>query len=127
MKNKTLSILKTFLGTLILSAPVLLFAQWSPGQPIVNCTNDCNWLKLVELVNRVISFLLYLATILAIFAFIYAGFQMMTAGGNESKVTEAKTLFFKVVVGLIFAYGAWILVYFILSALGVPSEFNLLT
>ena len=86
----------------------------------------CDWLDFIELINRVISFLLYLATVLAIFAFIYAGFKMMTAGGNESAAKEGREIFMKVVVGLIFAYGAWILVYFILDALKVGSGFKLI-
>jgi len=124
MNKKYLPVLRTFLLVLVMTVPVLLFAQWSPGQPIVNCTDNCDWNKLIELINRVISFLLYLATILAIFAFMYAGFLLMTSGGSESKAKEAKDIFFKVLTGLILAYGAWVLVYFIVSILGVTGQFK---
>ena len=112
----------------ILNIPLLVLAQGgepgSTGYSIVKCTGVCGWLDLIELINRVIKFLLYFATILAVFAFIYAGFLMMTAGGNASKVTEAKGIFIKVVTGLVLAYAAWIIVYFILEALNVAPKFR---
>ena len=85
----------------------------------------CNWGDLVTLVNNLITYLLTLATILAVISFVYAGFLLVTSGGNSSKVSQAKSIFGAVVIGLIFAYGAWIIVHFIFAALGGDSQFSL--
>jgi hypothetical protein len=127
MRTKLSTFLVVFGFLFLLNVPLIALGQgWSGGESIVVCKEDCGWVQLVELINRVISFLLYLVTILAVLTFMYAGFLLMTSGGSESKAKEAKDLFFKVVVGLIFAYGAWILVYFILSALQVRDGFKLI-
>ena len=124
MKNNFLSFFTVLLFTLILNIPLVAFA-WSPGQPIVPpCKNDCKWNDLIQLVDNVISFALYIATILAILSFMWAGFLMMTAQGKASQVDKARGIFFNVVFGLVFAYGAWVLVYFILQALRVQGDFR---
>lgn len=130
MRNKIFSSLFIFGFLFLLNVPLIVFAQ-NPGDAnysIVKCKGQeiCDWYDFIELINRVISFLLYMVTVLAIFAFIYAGFLMMTANGNAGKISEAKGIFYKVVVGLIFAYGAWVLVYFILDVFKVDSDFTLI-
>lgn len=135
--NKTRTIIMMMLLVFVCSIPVFSFAQlqtdkWEVGQsivgdcPVITTPNgvvvqNCGWNEFIGFINRVILFLLYLATVLAILTFMFAGFRMMTAGGNEGQVKEAKDMFGKVVVGLVFAYGAWIIVYFILTAFGVNT------
>ena len=123
MKNKIRSYIVIFSSILILNFPFFVFA-WSPGQPIVPPCDICGWNDLLQLVDNVISFALYLATVLAILSFMYAGFLMMTAQGKASQVDKAKGIFVNVVLGLVFAYGAWVLVYFILQALRVQGDFR---
>lgn len=85
----------------------------------------CGWNELITLINDVITYLLTIATILAVVSFIYAGFLLITAGGNSSKVGQAKSIFGSVVIGLIFAYGAWIIVHFLITALGGDLNLSL--
>jgi len=46
---------------------------------------------------------------------LYAGFQWMTAGGNEDKVSSAKKIISAAVVGLIIILLAWAIVNFVLK------------
>ena len=87
--------------------------------------SGCGWSDLVALVNNLINYLLTIATILAIISFVWAGFLLITAGGDSGKVGQAKSIFMNVVLGIIFAYGAWIIVHFIFAALGGSSQFSL--
>ncbi len=78
----------------------------------------------MTLINRVINFLLFYSVILATISIAYAGFLMLSSGGNSSKVEEAKSIFTKVIFGFIFAFLAWVIVHFILTTLGVTGAFN---
>lgn len=109
----------------VVCLPYVVFA--SIVQP---CGGDggsgCGWADVISLINRIITYLLTIATILAVVSFIYAGFLLITAGGNSGKVSQAKDIFGSVVIGLVLAYGAWIIVHFIFAALGGQSQFSLL-
>lgn len=96
-------------------------AQVSENQglwkPLIVCNADCNYFNLIQLAQNVISNLIFLSTIFAIAAFMYAGFLLMTSGGSSSKKDEAKKIFWNVVWGFAWILGAWIVVYTITSLL----------
>ena len=95
---------------------------------VINCGNggECGWTDLIAQVNQIITFLLYFATLLATISFIYAGFLLITSGGNTGKVEQAKEIFWNVVVGLVLAYLAWLIVHLLLATFGVSSSWSLL-
>ena len=51
-------------------------------------------------------------------SFAYAGFVMVTSGGNPSKKDEAKSMIGNAVVGLIVLLGAWLVVRTVLVIFG---------
>ncbi|MFZ2978887.1 MAG: hypothetical protein WA057_04425, partial [Candidatus Magasanikiibacteriota bacterium] len=56
------------------------------GGLIPACPNGCGFNELMQLVNNVIKFVLFaLAVPIAALMFVYAGFQMVTSGGNAHK------------------------------------------
>lgn len=78
---------------------------------------SCNFGHLIQLAQNVITALILLASFIAVIAFIYAGFILMTSGGNESKKTQAKEIFKKVFIGYLWILAAWLIVYTITSLL----------
>jgi len=78
--------------------------------PLVPCTDNCGFADLVELVRRVISFLIFLAVTFAVFGIAFAGVLYLTAGEDSGKVTRAHGIFVKVALGLAVALGAWVIV-----------------
>ena len=80
----------------------------------------------MELAQNVITALILLSSFLAVIAFIYAGFLLMTSGGNETQKTRSKDIFKKVFIGYLWILSAWIIVYTITSLLQ-NQGFNLLT
>ena len=78
---------------------------------------DCTFGHLITLAQNVINALILISTFLAVAAFAYAGFILLTSGGNESKKTQAKEVFRKVLIGYLWILGAWLLVYTITSLL----------
>lgn len=87
-------------------------------QPLIVCTNDCNFGHLITLVQNLITDLIFLSTIFATAAFAFAGFKLLTSGGSEKAAEEAKEIFKKVGWGYLWILVAWLLVYTITSLLG---------
>ncbi|MFZ3011716.1 MAG: hypothetical protein WA060_01820 [Minisyncoccia bacterium] len=103
---------------LILIIPAISLAQ--EDSRLVTCTEDCDWTDLMNLVNTIINFILYkMAIPIAAIMFAYAGFKMVTAGGEAAHArTEAKEIFTNTVIGLVLAAAAWLIIKTILSILG---------
>ncbi len=69
--------------------------------------------QIARIINIVLSFLGIIAVVLIIFA----GFQWMTAGGNEEQIKKAKGLLKNAVIGLVIILMAWSITYFIMTRL----------
>ncbi|MEK7662371.1 MAG: hypothetical protein AAB355_02680 [Patescibacteria group bacterium] len=78
----------------------------------------CNFDQLVIMAQRIIRFLILIGGSLGAVAFAYAGWLYLTSGGNPGKVTSAKDIFIKVVLGFIFMLAAWLIVSLIVNTLG---------
>jgi len=71
-----------------------------------------------ETVGRIISIMLsFVGTLFFIFIII-SGIQWMTAGGNEEKVTKARTRIIQASIGLAITVAAYFITWFISNALG---------
>lgn len=102
---------------IILIMPALSFAQGLvPDCP----AKGCGWTELMDLVNKVINFILFkMAVPIAAIMFAYAGFLLVTAGGEAAGArTKAKSIFTNAVLGLVIAVAAWLIISTILSILG---------
>ena len=99
----------------MLIAPILSLAA-----PIVPCTDDCQYGAFLTLIHNFVQFVLFkLAVPIAAIMFAYAGFLMVTAGGEAASArTKAKTIFTNAVIGLALAAGAWLIITTILTILG---------
>ena len=88
------------------------------GFDLIVCDGpDCTFSDLITLAQNVITALILISTFLAVIAFIFSGFLLLTSGGNELKKTQAKEIFRKVLIGYLWILGAWLLVYTITSLL----------
>lgn len=108
--------------------PLLSLAAWAPGDAIIpECSVDgsgvCGWrwLELITLANNLISAGIYFSVLVAVVAFIFAGFKYLTAGGNEGQIKQAHTIFRNVALGLIIVLAAWLIVHTIIIGL-VPTD-----
>lgn len=109
----------------MLIMPAISFAV---NVPLVACDNStgnpCDFNALMALVNRVIKFILFDMVIpIAAIMFAYAGFLMVSAGGEAAHArTKAKAIFTDVVIGLIIAIAAFLIVRTVLSILGYSGS-----
>lgn len=95
---------------------------------LVPCTGSsedpCTFEKLLQLVNNVIKFFIYLTIPIATIVFAYVGYTYLTSGGSSEARTKAKHAFKNVFIGLILVLGAWLIVATILDALGVAGAYR---
>ncbi|NOY35352.1 MAG: hypothetical protein GXP44_00235, partial [bacterium] len=61
--------------------------------------------------------MLSIALPLAIVALIYGGFMWITAGGNPGKIDKGRKAIEYAIYGMIFAFGAWLIVDTVLKGL----------
>lgn len=127
---------------LILIMPVLSFAQAvnptpvpTPNPGLVPCNNTpdsagiipenakCDFNQLMNLVNKVIHFILFDMVIpIAAIMFAYAGFELVTSGGSTEKRGIAKKVFLNALLGFILAIAAFLIIRTILSILGYQGS-----
>ena len=109
-------IARTVSAGAFLSIPLFATAE------IVPCDTNCGFNDLIQLATNIVNFLLYsLAMPLAAVSFAYAGFLMLTQGGNEATLTKVKSIFWYALLGLIVAFGAWAIVHFVAGVLFEPD------
>ena len=85
----------------------------------------CTLADLGCLAEKIIDFLLlYLAAPLAVISMLIGGILMITAGGNQNQLERSKSIFYNTVIGIIIAFGAWLIVNLILQNLLDPDSFK---
>lgn len=97
--------------------PALVMAQDSGLIPCGYGDNPCDTGDVATFVNKLISFLITMLGTIAVIVMVYAGFLLVTSGGDEGKWTKAKELFTNVVIGIVIILAAWLIVDTIMSAL----------
>ncbi len=115
-----MAIMKISLAGFVLALmclPMLVMAQDSGLIPCGYGDNPCDTADVANFVNGLISFLIQMLGVIAVIVMVYAGFQLVTSGGDEGKWTKAKELFTNVVIGIVIILAAWLIVDTIMEAL----------
>ena len=98
--------------------------QTSSWGGLVTCENNCDFNALMAMVHKLINFIfVVLAIPICALMFAYAGFLMVSAGGESAHAkTQAKEIFFNTVIGMILIGASWLIVHFILYILGYDGS-----
>ena len=117
--------LATLSAIIIVSiVPVLAAAQTPPAgsdgsSKIVSCNgSDCNLESFATLVQNLLNFGIFFASIIASILFAYAGWLYLSnAMTGPQSITQAKSIFKNVAVGYLLILGAWLIVDTLLGSL----------
>ncbi len=128
IKNKIIFLFFYFF-VLMMIMPALAFA-WSIGDPIVPCGGagqpHCDFCQLDVLANNFISFMFFVLIMPAgTIALIISGILILTAAGDPGKITRGKAIFSQVIIGLVIAFGAWLIIDLILGNLIDPGYISI--
>lgn len=95
------------------------------GKPVGGeVINPCTITHVFELVNRVVDYVLKLSLYIAAIMFAYAGFLFMFSGVQPEQRSKAKNIFGKVCIGLVLAFGAWVIINTILTIAGYTGSWT---
>lgn len=83
----------------------------------------CTMCDFFVLAQNIINFFLYLAIPLVTIAAVYIAFIFMTSGGSSSKITDAKSKAWLVLLGIFWVLGSWLVLNTILNIVADPSVF----
>lgn len=120
MKNQLKFAITSIFVFMLLALPALSFAAQDPSLlGLVTCKEKCDFNDLMILINKVINFIIFsLALPIAAIMFAYAGFKLVTSGGDTGARQTAKTIFTNTLIGLVFVVAAWLIINTVLSILG---------
>jgi hypothetical protein len=85
----------------------------------ISCQEDptgCEYCHVVQAANYISMFLIYLASIIAVLMFVYAGSILIIFGENSTRRDEVKKIFHDVIIGFIIAIAAFFIIDMILKA-----------
>ena len=88
---------------------------------LVGCTDNCSLWDLVLVVVRLINFLLAISGLVAMIFIVWGGWGMITAAGNEEKITTGKATLSNAVIGFFLILVAWVLIDAIVNILAGGS------
>ena len=109
-------------GGLIVNAPGESTGSRPQGevdgnQIVPDCGADCGFEKLIELVENIIKFLIYLTIFATVVTFIYSGFIFLTKGNIEKARTDSKKMAANAAKGLLLTLFAWLIITSVLTLL----------
>jgi hypothetical protein len=112
MNNKIKKIKSCLLIILMLTIfliPSIIFAGGGNMEVDLKTFNPIKAEDIMGLIRAIVDFILKIGAAVVIIFVIYAGFQFVTAQGNEDKISKAKTAFFWTIVGALIILGAYTL------------------
>ncbi len=117
---KQILILICLIAVLIL--PYFVFAQETPLGKLESVGQEGGYAQatettISEIVGTAVNVFLTLLGVIFIILIILAGYNWMTAGGDEEKVTKAKSTIKRAIIGLIIIIGAYAIWVFVLLVL----------
>lgn len=114
--NKNIKIIAQGTAMVVFLIPVALCAAEIPSNLAPTCEGpDCGFNNLIEMVNKIISFLMYKIVVpLAALGFMFAGSKLIFSQNKESAWSEAKESFQNIVLGFIIMAGAFLVIKFLI-------------
>lgn len=118
-------------GLLVLAAPAAVQAQgFNISKGIVgNLANDacreqgdCGWCDFVDMMVIIQKIILYMFGSLALVMIIWGGFGVVTAAGNQEKITANRKVIISTLFGVLIILAAYFLVSAILAILLTPTR-----
>jgi len=96
------------------------------GKIVPDCaaTGDCTLEDFLLLFINLSKIILGIVGALALVYFIVGGFMFLTSGGSQSRVKKGKDILIGTLTGLIIVMTAWLIVYFIETAVGIKPGYT---
>jgi hypothetical protein len=125
--NKSL-LFGVFLVLFLIPALVYLPAGMASAQGIVQCGNTgqppCQIQDFFAMLGRIYNFIvLYIAAPLAVLGLTIGGIFLLISAGNPNLAGQGKKIIWMSIIGLVLAFGSWLIIKTILGAIGYKYSF----
>lgn len=82
------------------------------AEGLVTCLggDECNFCSLVDMVNGIVEWLVIIVTTLVVLLLAFAGFRLITAGGDASALENAKKMLVSAFIGILIILAGWTIV-----------------
>lgn len=70
---------------------------------------ECNFQGFVAFINRLVNYIIILATLFMVFAIGYTGWEYLTAGEQPATLAKLKERLWSIIIGIVILLGSWIL------------------
>lgn len=87
----------------------------------VRIENPTKWNTFSDLINALINFIMTFALAVAPLTIVFAGYLLMTSGGNPEKINQARQIIFFTIVGLCIIFASKGLILLVQKALNKPK------
>ncbi|MFA6407539.1 MAG: hypothetical protein WCV80_02430 [Candidatus Paceibacterota bacterium] len=84
-------------------------------------TGECGLCDAIVVAKNIVQILFQFAFLIAVGMMVWGALQMVIAGGDEGKITDAKATITDAALGLAIALGSWLIVNVFLNLLGGSS------
>ena len=114
---------KIILPILLFCLLLIILIPISAGAAIVTCNGpNCKIEDFFDMLGKIYDFIVKtIATPLAIIAVSVGGILMLISAGNPEMFGLGKKVLWSAIIGLVLAYGSWIIIDFILKAIGASG------
>jgi len=112
---------KVFANILFFAIFLLPMVTFGASFHIVTCDgsekNPCDFAAAIAMINRIVNWFVTIAASIGALSLAYAGGQILLHPGNTGKITEARAMMSKIIWGLVWLVGGWLIVYTVIRAL----------
>ena len=114
--------MKKLLFGLVLCCSLFLLPAATQAAGLVPCGGappelPCQSCNVVQLENNIVGWLVMILGILAAIVIVYAGVKLVTSGGNQHAMEEAKSMINNIIIGYLIVLAAWLGIDYGLKAL----------
>ena len=108
----------------LISFLILVFFSLVPNlvtAALVTCGDNgaCTWADFEEMIGNIVHFILFtIVPVVAGLMFVIGGIVLLVSGGSPELKNLGKNIMLTTIIGTVIAYGAWVIIDFILKAIG---------
>ena len=132
--KKNILIVLVLLFVVILIAPQIIIARgFNPEKGIVPCgkaangSDACTITDFFVMLAIIYDFIVkWIATPLAVLMLVIGGVLMLISAGNPVLLKKGQDFFWAAIIGLVLVFCSWLIINFIMTALGYQGAWNVL-
>ena len=106
-----------FIPTALMVVGLMLQPNLASAQLVPCSGSECGTCQVVQLVEGIVDFIILLSVAIATIIIMWAGYLMLSAGGNSGQIKRGRDVLTNAIIGLIIVLACWLIVDIMLRSL----------